>query len=197
MRFGADIAERIIKELEKVPNIRYVCKKVGIDHSTFYRWILRHPTFNKEVEIALFLGRAAISGVAETVVIKGVQAENYKASTFWLTHQDPHYMQHAKGRQYALIMDRTANILKKQIEFDGTNFETLFNFYDEVAELYDEKTAEGTVQVYIKAFCDGDMELVELFNIANRRRLKESAEEGKRIQAIKPKEDDGDIDSNP
>ena len=53
MRYSIDIEERIIKELEKVPNIRYICNKVGIDHSTFYRWLLRHPTFNKEVMVAL------------------------------------------------------------------------------------------------------------------------------------------------
>ena len=190
MRYGADIAERIIKELEKVPNIRYVCKKVGIDHSTFYRWLLRHPTFNKEVEIALFLGRAAISGVAETVVIKGVQAEDYRASTFWLTHQDPHYMQHAKGRQYALIMDRTANILKKEIEFNGDNFESLFKVYDEIEEGWGKEAADGITPIYANAFCDGDKELIELFDIANRRRKKEEAEAKDRTKTFVDESED-------
>lgn len=190
MRFGADIAERIIKELEKVPNIRYVCKKVGIDHSTFYRWILRHPTFNKEVEIALFLGRAAISGVAETVVIKGVQAEDYKASTFWLTHQDPHYMQHAKGKQYALIMDRTANILRKEIEFNGENFESLFKLYDEIEKGWGKEVADGIMPMYVNAFCDGDGELAELFNIANQRRIKEETEAKDRAKTFADEDED-------
>lgn len=184
MRYGADIAERIIKELEKVPNIRYVCKKVGIDHSTFYRWLLRHPTFNKEVEIALFLGRAVISGVAETVVIKGVQAEDYRASTFWLTHQDPHYMQHAKGKQYALIMDRTANILKKPIEFNGDNFESLFKLFDEIEKGWGEESAKGIMPLYVRAFCDGDEELIDLFNIANSRRKKNEAEAKERAKTF-------------
>lgn len=190
MRYGADIAERIIKELEKVPNIRYVCKKVSIDHSTFYRWLLRHPTFNKEVEIALFLGRAAISGVAETVIIKGVQAEDYKASTFWLTHQDPHYMQHSKGRQYALILDRTSSILKKPIEFDGENFESLFKLSDEIEKGWGKEVADGIMPMYVKVFCGGDESLIELFNIANHRRKKVEAEDKDRTKGILKDEED-------
>lgn len=182
MRYGADIAERIIKELEKVPNIRYVCKKVGIDHSTFYRWTLRHPTFNKEVAMALHQGRSVISGAAETVIIKRVQEEDYKASTFWLTHHDPNYMQYEKGKQYGFIMERTLGILRKPVEFDGSNFETLFELYDEIEENWGDDAADGMIVSVVKLFCEGDENLIELFNIANTRRKKERAENDKRLK---------------
>jgi len=81
--------------------------------------------------------------------------------------------------------------LRKPIEFDGTNFESLFYLYDEIQEGWDEETADGIIQLYVKAFCDGDVALAELFNVANQKRKKEWNEESDRLERIKPKEDDG------
>lgn len=181
MRYSPDIAERILKELEKVPNIRYVCIKVGIDHSTFYRWLLKHPSFQKEVIVSLFLGREVISGAAETVIIKGVQAGEHKSATFWLTHQDPKYMSHDKAKQYGFLMSQDLKILKLKIKPENYAFEALFKFYDKVVENYDEEIADHWIEPMINLVFADDAELIELFNIANKRRRKERSEINERL----------------
>lgn len=164
MRFGPDIIDRILKELEKVPNIRYVCSKVGIDHSTFYRWLMRYPSFNKRVTMAIFLGKRAISGTAETVIIKGVQNGDYRSATFWLSHNDPQYMQRDKGRHHGDLLEMQTKMLKKPIKYDGSNFESLFQVLYEFEKSFgvDTESNRTAKKVFIDLFCDDDKELIEL-----------------------------------
>ncbi|MCF7864939.1 MAG: hypothetical protein K9M11_00335 [Candidatus Pacebacteria bacterium] len=164
MKFSGDIIDKIVKELEKVPNIRYVCSKVGIDHSTFYRWLMRHPSFNKRVLQAQFIGRRAICGTAETVIIKGVQSGDFKASTFYLTHNDPNYMQRDKGEHYSKIMNGEMNVIQSSIKYDGSNFESLFKFLDDMTKSHGEESCTHIGRFMIEFFCDRDQQLIDLFH---------------------------------
>lgn len=147
-----------------MPNIRYVCSKVGIDHSTFYRWLMRYPSFNKKVTMAIFLGKRAISGTAETVIIKGVQKGDHKSATFWLSHNDPQYMQRDKGRYHGDLLEMQTKLLKKPIKYDGSNFESLFKVLYEFEESFGVNSDSNITakKVFINLFCDEDKELIEL-----------------------------------
>jgi hypothetical protein len=69
MKYGPKITNEICEELIKTPNIRYVSKKMGIDHSTFYRWMSHHHTFFKVVTSYLEIGRDRMNDVAEGVIM--------------------------------------------------------------------------------------------------------------------------------
>lgn len=162
MRYGDDITKRIVKELEVIPNIRYVCNKVGIDHSTFYRWIMRHPTFNKKVLMALFVGREAINGSAETVIIKGVQRGEHKSATFWLSHNDSRYMQKEKGKHYSSLLTRDSDIVSKPVE-KGHNFETMFSIIYDLEKNFEADIAYQIFEPFIKVFCNDEQNLIDIF----------------------------------
>lgn len=163
MRYGDDITKRIVKELEVIPNVRYVCNKVGIDHSTFYRWIMRHPTFNKKVLMALFVGREAINGSAETVIIKGVQRGEHKSATFWLSHNDSRYMQKEKGKHYSSLLNRDSDIVSKPVE-KGHNFETMFSIIYDLEKNFEADIAYHIFEPFIKVFCNDEQNLIDIFN---------------------------------
>lgn len=163
MKFKAEIVERILAELEKIPNIRYVCTKVGIDHSTFYRWIMRYPSFNKRVMQAIFMGKRAICGTAETVIIKGVQNGDFRAATFYLTHNDPDYMQKDKGEYFDKQLDKLVRNMKAPIEHDGSNFETLFDLLYELEKNHSKETSERIGKRMVEFFCNNESQLIELF----------------------------------
>jgi hypothetical protein len=162
MRYGDDITKRIVKELEVIPNVRYVCNKVGIDHSTFYRWIMRHPTFNKKVLMALFVGREAINGSAETVIIKGVQRGEHKSATFWLSHNDSRYMQKEKGKHYSSLLTRDSDIVNKPVE-KGHNFETMFSIIYDLEKNFEADIAYQIFEPFIKVFCNDEQNLIDIF----------------------------------
>lgn len=145
-----------------MPNIRYVSSKVGIDHSTFYRWMAKYPSFTKRVTEATFLGKRAVCGTAEATIIKGVQNGDFRASTFYLTHNDPNYMQKDKGEHFSRMLENQVKFMQSRIKYDGTNFETLFKFLEELSKTYGEEVAENLGGFMIDFFCDSDNQLIEL-----------------------------------
>ena len=164
MKFSSEIVSQVLKELEKVPNIRYVSSKVGIDHSTFYRWLIKYPSFNKRVMEATFIGKRAVCGTAEATIIKGVQNGDFKASTFYLTHNDPNYMQKDKGDHFSKMLDNQVKFMKSRIKYDGANFETLFKLLDELNKTYGEEVSMNLGKFMIEFFCNDDPQLIELCN---------------------------------
>lgn len=164
MRFSEDIIKRILSELEKVPNVRYVCSKVGIDHSTFYRWMMKFPTLNKQMLASITIGKQSLCGTAEAVIIKGVQNGDFKASTFFLTHNDPDYMSKEKGMFFAERLQNKIGYASQKIKTDGSNFETLFTSLEKLAQIHDAKTCAKFQKMTIELLCDHDPDLIELYH---------------------------------
>src|SRR3989344_5258971 len=104
MRYSASLIKEILAELEKIPIIRQACAKVGIDHSTFYRWLFKHPTFHRRVVMAMSLGRKRTTDAADSVILTGIQNKEHRSATFWLTHNEPRYMSLNKDKQYQSIL---------------------------------------------------------------------------------------------
>lgn len=162
MHYGTDLTKRICEELKKVPNIRHVCAKVGIDHSTFYRWMADHPTFHKEVRASLFFGREYITGAAEAVILKGVNSGDFRAASFWLTHNEIRYMQKDKGDHYAHLMQMECKIIKAEIPPNEITFEKLFELVNGIEKHYEFEYAWLLAMPALELFCRQDMKLIDI-----------------------------------
>jgi len=162
MIYGPDLTKRISDELQKIPNIRNVCSKFGIDHSTFYRWMGSYPTFRKEVRAALYFGREHMNNIAETVIIKGVQNGEYRSATFWLVHNDRRYMQRDKGEYYADLLEMDKNFIRKEIPKDDINFEQMFKVLQEWEADFPLEDVWCMLKSTIDLFCRHDKDLPDL-----------------------------------
>lgn len=163
MKYGPDFIEIFLKELEKTPNIRYVCNKLGIDHSTFYRWKILYPSFGKRAQIAEFFGRLAMNSAAESVIISGIQGKDFKSSCYWLSHNEPRYMTREQSEQFGRVMDRDTDFLKTDIKTDGTNFESMFESLKTIEEQLGEGLDSNIAKLIIDLFCGNDSQLKEMF----------------------------------
>lgn len=168
MKYSKNLVKEITTELEKVPLIRHVCTKVGIDHSTFYRWMIRHPTFLKLVQGSLYLGRKKLNDVAESVIINGIQNKEFKSSAFWLVHNDPRYMSHAKGQHYQLLNDHMIHIFQSDLSEEyadyPTTFEKMFNLLYETEEILGEDRAKKMLEPFLTLACHEDLNLIDIFH---------------------------------
>ena len=146
-----------------MPNIRYVCKKVGINHSTFYRWMDKHFDFLKEVEYALAIGRRNINDAAEAVIISGIQNQDFKASTFWLKHNTGRYS------TSTLMHDRLARIEEKQQALMSEKtppdsvFESLFKKHYALQKILGEQKARDHFAPVLDLYNFADPNLKEIF----------------------------------
>ena len=121
------------EELKKTPNIRYVCKKVGIDHSTFYRWMSHHFSFHQLSSAALLEGRKLMNDSAESVIISGIQKGDIKSAKYWLSHNDARYASDSQISYMKHIDKVTLELLKEPIPVSKEAlFEKLFDLYEEM-----------------------------------------------------------------
>lgn len=163
MKYGVNIMKEIVAELEKVPIIRHVCSKVGIDHSTFYRWMMIHPTFNKNVLVALYTGRRRVNDAAESVILSEIQKNDLKAAVFWLSHNEPRFMTKEKGAYYRSEMMRFTKILDTEEPSDYPSFEKIFILFDEYEKDYDTELAHKIIRPFVELLCHNDSKLIDVF----------------------------------
>ncbi len=171
MRFGDDITKRIISELEKVPNVRYVCSKVGLDHSTFYRWMNFHPTFNVEVLWALKIGREATNDAAEAVIIGGIQNKDMGASKFWLTHNSERFMHAERQKAHHDYMGRAEELLEyfdpaDESEPQEGTFEWIFQEIEKYEKKYGFERAWKTLKAPLTEHLENNEQLIEVCKAA-------------------------------
>ncbi|HCC05346.1 TPA: hypothetical protein DEP58_03505 [Patescibacteria group bacterium] len=166
MKYNPDITTHIVKELVKIPNIRYVCAKIGIDHSTFYRWMSQHHTFFKLVTAALVMGRDNTTDVAEGIIIKRLQNDDYKAAIFWLTHNSSHYATSEQTRRIYMHTKHASEILSETAFSVGpgeTAFEVMFDLYERSENILGIEHARKHIEKFVKFMCHGDENLEQIF----------------------------------
>lgn len=164
MRFGPKITDQICEELIKMPNIRYVCNKVGIDHSTLYRWMAKHYSFYKLATSALAMGRDRMNDAAEAVIISGIQAGEMKSATYWLAHNEPRYASPAKIRYLNSFNENIVELMEKPRPNDSqVMFETMFESFEIMEMNLDTKEAKKIIDGYVKFAFHEDMKLEEIF----------------------------------
>lgn len=163
MKYNSDLIKQITEELQKVPNIRNVCLKVGIDHSTFYRWLTKHVTFHKEVLAALYVGRKKMCDAAEGVIIAGIQRGDRSSATYYLSHNDERYMGPEKALHHQILDYTDLKMLKSEKQPEYTTFENLFDLYEKIEFEYDCQLADHIMKTIVELFCFDDPKLIEIF----------------------------------
>ena len=154
MKYSKRIVHDICEELRKTPNIRYVCKKMGIDHSTFYRWMSHHFAFHQLSSAALLEGRELMNDSAEGVVISGIQKGDIKAAKYWLSHNDTRYSSQEQRGYMNHLNKITLELLKKPVPMSKESmFEKLFDLYEEM-RTYDPPFKESEIKKELDKYLD-------------------------------------------
>lgn len=83
--------EKILNELENNPIPSVAVRKVGISHSTYYRWIKEDSNFEHKARQAIDIGRSRFNDLAISQLIKKVQESDMRAIEYWLRHNDERY----------------------------------------------------------------------------------------------------------
>ncbi len=91
MDHNKKIKEEFIKEVEKTPILRLVCKKVGVSKSSIYRWRKQDQTFDKAIKLAQEEGTENINDLAESKLISAINDKNLRAIVFWLKNNSDKY----------------------------------------------------------------------------------------------------------
>lgn len=82
---------KLLEFLAETPIVTFACKKVGLDRTTYYRWRKDDKDFRDQADKFLSIGRMRINDMAESVIIKKINADDTRCSIFWLAHNDPRY----------------------------------------------------------------------------------------------------------
>lgn len=168
MKYDTNITKRFVEELIKVPNIRGVCAKLNVDHSTFYRWMSKHHTFFKMVTSALTMGRDRMSDAAEGVVIRGIQNNNIKAAQYWLSHNNSRYATTMQQRKLHKITENELEIMNEPPprNLQERAFESMFELYKQTEDIFPKEKARQHIEKFVTMMCHGDSELEQIFFVA-------------------------------
>lgn len=165
MKYSLDIIDKLVAELEKVPNVRYACNKVGIDHSTFYRWMAIHYEFHKAVTGALIFGRENMNSAAEGVIITGIQNNDFRAASFWLKHNHEKYLDIERVRYFQYLEKNEAKSLDVGTTRDY-KFQRLFKEYLRLEKELGAEKARDEIIPTLSKICNGEVELGKAFFVA-------------------------------
>ncbi|MFA6608296.1 MAG: hypothetical protein WCT07_00045 [Candidatus Paceibacterota bacterium] len=163
MKYGTDIIKIIIKGLEEIPNIRHVLKKVGVHHSTFYRWMVAYPEFRNKVLHALFRGRGNISDLATGNLIRAIKEGDLGASKFWLTHLDAQFMTSSKYDHFIVLTTRLLDSVEKGKFGEDEYFEKLFPACQVIEEAGGIEAVKEVLKAILPALSKNDEDMIELF----------------------------------
>ncbi len=162
MRYGKDIVKRIVEELHKIPSVRQVSQKVGIDRSTLYRWMSKHYEFSQAVEDALIIGRENINDMARCSIINLIQEGNFYASKYWLSRHDTRFVE-AKEMEYFQAREQKLLIYLQSKSPEDSPFESLFRHYFLLDQLVGEKNSKQYIHPKVRLRCQSDEQLMEIF----------------------------------
>jgi len=195
MKYEQDIIKKITDELQKIPNVRYVCNKFGIHHSTYYRWVVLHFKFHQAVVGSLAIGREQMNDAAESVIINGIQNGDIKAAIHYLSHNHERYIRTERVRYYQYLDKENLKFMKKEIP-DESQFENLLKYYMLLEDVYAKKKAKTIIDPLIKITCHEDTELEDIFHSVYEeyRKSKTSYDEKRSQLKLKPPSEEGEID---
>ncbi|MFA5312225.1 MAG: hypothetical protein WC375_02765 [Methanomassiliicoccales archaeon] len=150
-----------------MPSIRHVCSKVGIDHSTLYRWMSKHHSFYLLVTGALNMGRDRVSEAAESVIIRGIQDNDRKSAAYWLSHNDQRYSSREQARYLHSINERVMATLEEPTPNGSeATFDIYFDAYESMQKVFGHDSAKERIDKLVKFACHEDPTLEEIFYAA-------------------------------
>lgn len=83
---------KLIEQLERVPNVSLACEKVGIARNTVYRWCKEDPDFKARMDKALSAGTNSVNDLAESKLISHINKGNMRAIKYWLDNNKKSYI---------------------------------------------------------------------------------------------------------
>lgn len=86
------IKQRILEEFVLNPLVEPACRKAGISRATYYRWLEADTDFYDDVEMAQAQGRDRVNDMAESALMKGIRAEDFRSVKYWLDHNHRRYI---------------------------------------------------------------------------------------------------------
>jgi hypothetical protein len=102
--------KKIIEMLKENPIVDFVCKKLGVGRSTYYRWYADDKEFAKAVDNSLIEGSSLMSSMAESQLLQLIKEKNLGAIMFWLRNKHPDYKQKLFQSALTLAQDEENNI---------------------------------------------------------------------------------------
>ena len=102
--------KKIIEMLKENPIVDFVCKKLGVGRSTYYRWYTDDKEFAKAVDNSLMEGSSLMSSMAESQLLQLIKEKNLGAIMFWLRNKHPDYKQKLFQSALTLAQDEENNI---------------------------------------------------------------------------------------
>lgn len=117
--------EKAIYLFEKTPIVGFVCQKIDISRSTFYRWQKEDPKFKELSQKAILNGKFEINDFAESQLVSLIKEKNISAIIYWLKNNNPNYSE--KNRIIKIVYDQLSpeqgEIIKQAIS-QNKNYET-------------------------------------------------------------------------
>ncbi len=86
-----EMKKALISQLKKTPIVQLACERAGVSRATYYRWRKNDHIFAKAADRALRAGKSLINDLAESKLIKSIQADNLTAIIFWLKYNSHTY----------------------------------------------------------------------------------------------------------
>ncbi len=83
--------EALLVQLTKYPIVEVACNKTGVGRSTYYDWRQKDKQFCQMADRAISLGVDLITDMAESGLIKNIQANSNTAIIFWLKNHHGGY----------------------------------------------------------------------------------------------------------
>lgn len=162
MKFGKDIQDRLLKEVREFPSIRYAAKKVGLHHSTVYRWMLSHQGFRILLLSTIEEGRQTTNDVARGVIMQAIHSGSYEASKYWLSHHETQFMSDDKIKAHVMAMYMETEKIRRPKKIRNDDFEALFRMYDDCGRGFGDKAKE-VMDILLRQVCEEDEDLMEIF----------------------------------
>lgn len=83
--------EKVLKELEQNPTPSAVAQKVGISHSTYYRWLKDDPDFAEKARQAEEIGMRRYTDMAVAKMGQKISEGDIRALIYWISHNHPKF----------------------------------------------------------------------------------------------------------
>ncbi len=86
-----DDKKRFLEEIEEVPIVSIVARRVGIAKSTIYKWLGEDAEFASAFEKAIEQGRQSITDLAEGQTVALMKKGDFRAIRYWLDNNEKRY----------------------------------------------------------------------------------------------------------
>jgi hypothetical protein len=125
----------------------------------------KHFEFHKAVEDAIYFGRKNMNDAAEGVIVSKIQQGDFKAATYWLTHNNERYVSERRVKYFQYLEHWTLELLKQEVPSDS-QFEKLFGHYFVMEELLGPARAREHMETILNVACRHDAALKDIFYAA-------------------------------